>query len=262
MIFFSIPIIVYLSISIKNKLEAREGNFSFVASITKNFIRNKKVYWFSILLLILYILKIQESIFLIILILDILKKNKWTQEFYFINIVLFIILNFYLDIPYKEYIIAFNILIATNSIEDRSLKTILRIYLLNFYIFPLINILSTFTVNVFEEISIQFMRTLKQKRTNVRYPKLSTFPTIAKNNKGILALDITKCNACGECENICPNNSIIVQQNNLIIDYSKCLWCNFCVNICKPKALNFIKTHKGTIRRKEDAQHIFKLLTK
>ena len=106
----------------------------------------------------------------------------------------------------------------------------------------------------------QLWRLLTQKRSNVRFPKLSATPIIPSNSKGILGVNITKCTKCGICENICPENAIHTKEDYIVIEYTKCMWCSICVHHCPHNALEFVKTYKGTIKDVNDTRYSFKLL--
>jgi NAD-dependent dihydropyrimidine dehydrogenase PreA subunit len=46
-----------------------------------------------------------------------------------------------------------------------------------------------------------------------------------------------KCDFCGTCVGVCPENCIDLHEMNLIIDHDTCTLCNKCVWICPVSAL-------------------------
>jgi len=48
-----------------------------------------------------------------------------------------------------------------------------------------------------------------------------------------------KCTYCGVCAEVCPFDSIKIENNTWIQDMDKCFGCGVCVNLCKNKALEF-----------------------
>ncbi len=52
-------------------------------------------------------------------------------------------------------------------------------------------------------------------------------------------VDITKCNGCGICVDVCPYEAIEVESNGRAkIDIDKCNGCGKCVHYCQMKAIS------------------------
>lgn len=61
-------------------------------------------------------------------------------------------------------------------------------------------------------------------------------------NKEIkIQININRCDLCGTCVGVCPENVITMTMYNLIIDHQECTQCNKCVWICPVQALTMIK---------------------
>ena len=54
----------------------------------------------------------------------------------------------------------------------------------------------------------ELLRLFKQKRNNIKFPELPVDPVLSDKTRGILALNIVKCNACRKCESACPSGAI------------------------------------------------------
>jgi len=54
-----------------------------------------------------------------------------------------------------------------------------------------------------------------------------------------LAYFSNKCTACGNCHHVCPENAIIVKEENkpIEVDFDKCSDCGICTEHCYPEAL-------------------------
>ncbi|MFC1920220.1 glycyl-radical enzyme activating protein [Chloroflexota bacterium] len=46
-----------------------------------------------------------------------------------------------------------------------------------------------------------------------------------------------RCNNCGKCIDVCPENAIIIKDENIRFDRDKCTACAECINVCSPEAL-------------------------
>jgi ferredoxin len=47
-----------------------------------------------------------------------------------------------------------------------------------------------------------------------------------------MKLDTDKCGYCGTCVNVCPNNSLELTENHIIMRSDKCDDCGRCTFIC------------------------------
>ena len=45
------------------------------------------------------------------------------------------------------------------------------------------------------------------------------------------------CTGCGDCVNICPVNSITINNGKAVIDQDKCIDCKLCVTTCTFNAI-------------------------
>jgi Fe-S-cluster-containing dehydrogenase component len=70
-----------------------------------------------------------------------------------------------------------------------------------------------------------------------------------KEESGIVALDLTKCNGCGECVDACPFHAIFLDAEAHLA--RKCDVCNGsprCIEFCQKGALSIKETKKATKR--------------
>lgn len=54
----------------------------------------------------------------------------------------------------------------------------------------------------------------------------------SQNNKKQILYDMDKCNLCGTCVKVCPQNAIKIENNKLTTDYDKCNHCRQCEIYC------------------------------
>ena len=67
-----------------------------------------------------------------------------------------------------------------------------------------------------------------------------TIKTSRTNENGKISIDYGKCNLCGLCVEICPDNSLIIKGEKLIespTPFFGCLACGHCVSICPKDAI-------------------------
>ena len=50
--------------------------------------------------------------------------------------------------------------------------------------------------------------------------------------------DITKCNACGDCLEVCPVDALSIYHKDFVIQ-EECTGCGKCVKVCDKNALQF-----------------------
>jgi NAD-dependent dihydropyrimidine dehydrogenase PreA subunit len=55
-------------------------------------------------------------------------------------------------------------------------------------------------------------------------------------------LDATKCIGCGNCVEICPMETIKLDNSIAIINIEKCIGCGVCVHHCSEKAIYLKRT--------------------
>ena|SRR5690625_545977 len=64
----------------------------------------------------------------------------------------------------------------------------------------------------------------------------------AKEFRGELSVDMSKCYDCTVCVSACPVHAINIEEKNnarsLTIDYTKCFYCGICVDFCPTGALS------------------------
>ena len=63
-----------------------------------------------------------------------------------------------------------------------------------------------------------------------------------KNNtlspKDSYEIDLTSCNSCGKCSEVCPYNAIDNSGDKPVIIQSKCVGCGKCSDVCPKDAIN------------------------
>lgn len=50
--------------------------------------------------------------------------------------------------------------------------------------------------------------------------------------------EVTVCDQCGECANVCPEGCIEKKGDAFVIDYDRCTGCLACVDACPKDAVN------------------------
>ncbi len=53
----------------------------------------------------------------------------------------------------------------------------------------------------------------------------------------MIIVDLNKCDFCGTCVAICPEDAIELEEHNWILNEEKCVNCRLCVEICPIEAL-------------------------
>ncbi|MFZ0391284.1 MAG: 4Fe-4S binding protein [Calditrichia bacterium] len=61
-------------------------------------------------------------------------------------------------------------------------------------------------------------------------------------NNRYVEINPSKCDLCGTCVGICPENVIAMSVDKLTIDHSGCTRCHKCIWICPVRALEMVKT--------------------
>ena len=59
----------------------------------------------------------------------------------------------------------------------------------------------------------------------------------------LIRIDETKCNCCGLCAEVCPNDVLIKKRDacSPVLTDRECLGCENCVVVCETGALTIIK---------------------
>jgi pyruvate formate lyase activating enzyme len=57
------------------------------------------------------------------------------------------------------------------------------------------------------------------------------------NAKPELGIIIDRCNGCGYCIDVCPENALHLENEKVVINREKCNACGECVAICSPEAI-------------------------
>jgi len=97
------------------------------------------------------------------------------------------------------------------------------------------------------------LKFLFQKPVTLRYPFEQKEP--AARYRGFHLNDWDKCNGCGNCADICPNEAITMVEVPEIepklgeknerpqLDYGRCCFCGLCVDICPPGSLRLSRDY-------------------
>ena len=54
----------------------------------------------------------------------------------------------------------------------------------------------------------------------------------------MLKIDSTKCNGCGSCVEVCPQQAIAIHDDTAVINLRLCIQCGICLEICPAGAIN------------------------
>jgi len=57
-------------------------------------------------------------------------------------------------------------------------------------------------------------------------------------------LDVDRCKACGQCEEVCPDSAVHVINETYVIDYDFCKGCGLCAYECPAQAIEMVKEEK------------------
>ena len=63
-----------------------------------------------------------------------------------------------------------------------------------------------------------------------------------RDEKPIILVEL--CNACGQCEMVCPDSTVRVMNKVYMIDYDYCKGCGLCAYECPTKAIEMIPEEK------------------
>jgi glutamate synthase (NADPH/NADH) small chain len=93
----------------------------------------------------------------------------------------------------------------------------------------------------------EVIRNLFRRPITVRFPKEEL--DISNGYRGEHGFDIDKCEGCGLCARVCPNNAIeMVEVKHRgetkkcpQIDMSKCCYCGLCQDICPSGAIELTR---------------------
>jgi glutamate synthase (NADPH/NADH) small chain len=97
------------------------------------------------------------------------------------------------------------------------------------------------------------VRYLLKKPRTIRYPFETKEPS--SRYRGFHLNDWEKCNGCGNCADICPNEAIAMIEIAEIkpglgeknerpkVDYGRCCFCGLCVDICPPGSLRLSRDY-------------------
>ena len=56
-----------------------------------------------------------------------------------------------------------------------------------------------------------------------------------------IQIDNERCDYCGTCVAVCPEDAIELMESTIIVDDEKCTLCQFCVHVC-PLGLPEVKS--------------------
>ncbi len=62
----------------------------------------------------------------------------------------------------------------------------------------------------------------------------------------MIRIDADKCDLCGTCLGVCPENVMTLTLHELIIDQEGCTDCSKCVWVCPVRALELVLEKKKT----------------
>lgn len=57
-------------------------------------------------------------------------------------------------------------------------------------------------------------------------------------------LHVDRCKACGQCEEVCPDNAVHIINEVYVIDYGFCKGCGLCAYECPAQAIEMILEEK------------------
>jgi ferredoxin len=66
--------------------------------------------------------------------------------------------------------------------------------------------------------------------------KEETIPGKKAIKKLFPKVDSDKCNACGECIEVCPRDTIVLKNGKAFVELDKCTNCRICIKVCPENA--------------------------
>lgn len=96
-----------------------------------------------------------------------------------------------------------------------------------------------------EEIEYPLLRPEDVAYKGFKLPSTAEHLITGKKVKKKSPIITDKCVGCGDCEEICPKEAVMVNGERVNIDYSKCIRCFCCHEVCPEKAIKL-----GTIKSK------------
>ncbi len=57
-------------------------------------------------------------------------------------------------------------------------------------------------------------------------------------------LNMEACKLCGQCESVCPDSAVHVENEVYLIDYDFCKGCGLCAYECPTEAIKMVKEEK------------------
>jgi ferredoxin len=62
-----------------------------------------------------------------------------------------------------------------------------------------------------------------------------------------IKINADRCDLCGTCVGVCPENVINLSRTELTIDHSGCTHCRKCIWICPVSALEMVEPKKAVL---------------
>ena len=70
---------------------------------------------------------------------------------------------------------------------------------------------------------------------------------LMKKNQSLIKINPARCDLCGTCVGVCPENVIRLSITELSIDHSGCTRCRKCIWICPVSALEMMELQNETV---------------
>ena len=68
-----------------------------------------------------------------------------------------------------------------------------------------------------------------------------------KKNQSLININTARCDLCGTCVGVCPENVIGLSITELSIDHTGCTRCRKCIWICPVSALEMMELQNETV---------------
>jgi len=95
-------------------------------------------------------------------------------------------------------------------------------------------------IRVLEDIINEFKDFLKEKDMDLRELRGYALDKLSKGAKGGVPTPTEKCNGCGLCALVCPQEAIHIVNGRAVIDRSRCRICGLCASTCPIKAIRWV----------------------
>lgn len=94
---------------------------------------------------------------------------------------------------------------------------------------------------------------LKQGYRTMSYPEApAVLPDRFRGRPDLFPEKCSTRSSCGLCRAVCPTGAILGEGKDLAIDLGRCVFCGECERVCPNQSVQFTNDHRLAVRRRED----------